>query len=146
MPKSPTAEMLAQIIDRTDLTQREIAQRAGFVKPNVITMMKQGEMKVPLDRIPALARACDVDPLPLLSCAMHEYMPDEWAVIRTVQGEPVTRDETALLRAYRAATFGTPLTITPWMEDGLVGFFDALRNAYEQAASGFGNAGQARGE
>ena len=140
MPKSPTAEMLTKILDESGLRQNEVARRAGFAKPNVITMMKQGEMKVPIDRIPALARACGVDPLPLLSRAMNEYMPGEWAVIRDLRGEPVTEDEIALLRAFRTARFGKTLTITPWIEESLVGFFEALRQAYENAARQLGGA------
>ena len=139
MTNSPTTEMLGKVLDQTDITRREIAQKAGFPNPNAISMMKKGDMKVPIDRIPALARACGVDPLPLLSCAMHEYMPAEWAVIRDIRGEAVTQDELALLRAYREATFGKRLTITPWIEEGLVGFFGAMREVYERARAELGD-------
>ena len=133
MPSSPTAKMLEKIIDQTPLTQREIAQRVGFPKPNVMSMMKNGEMKVPIERIPALAAACDVDPLPLLSCAMEEYAPAAWRVLHAQTGEPVSEDEMIFLKAYRAATFGRRLVLSRTLQVSLVEFFKALRSAYDAA-------------
>ena len=43
-------------------TQAEIAEEAGFVNPNMVTMIKQGATKLPIDRVPALAKALEVDP------------------------------------------------------------------------------------
>ncbi|WP_248411263.1 helix-turn-helix transcriptional regulator, partial [Aliiroseovarius sp. S2029] len=56
MPYSPTANNLSDAIDASGLTQREIADRVGFNHPNVLSMMKQGVTRVPLQRIPALAQ------------------------------------------------------------------------------------------
>jgi len=47
---------------RARKSQAEIAHDAGFVNPNVLTMIKQGGTKLPLDRVPALAKALDADP------------------------------------------------------------------------------------
>ena len=124
------------MIAHSGLTQCEIARLAGFKKPNMLTMMKQGRTKVPIPRIPALARACGVEPLPLLDSAMHEYMPDVWTVVRSVRGMPVNDDELVLLRAYRAVTCMTPLKITPSVEEEIVGVFEALRDEATLAIGG----------
>ncbi|NDR55838.1 helix-turn-helix transcriptional regulator [Pseudoruegeria sp. M32A2M] len=71
-------------IETSGLTQREIAQRAGFPKPNVLSMMKTGETKVPIERIPALAEACDVDPIDFARIAMLEYHPEIWGTLNLV--------------------------------------------------------------
>ena len=42
-------------------TQKEIAQDAGFVNANMLSLLKSGANKVPLDRVPALAQALEVD-------------------------------------------------------------------------------------
>jgi hypothetical protein len=42
--------------------QSEIAAEAGFANPNMITLLKQGANRVPLDRVPQLAKALDSDP------------------------------------------------------------------------------------
>ncbi len=72
---SPTADFLARAIEFSGRTNREIAEEAGFAKPNIISMLAQGQTKIPINRIPALARACHVDPVHMLRLAMSEYHP-----------------------------------------------------------------------
>lgn len=55
--------------------QREIAMEIGYEKPNMISMFKRGETKVPLDKIPALAKALHVDPAHLFRLAMEQQWP-----------------------------------------------------------------------
>ena len=64
------AEYLSHAIYLSGKTQREIAQEAGFNKPNVLSMMKQGLTKVPIYSIPLLAKACSVDPVHFMRLAM----------------------------------------------------------------------------
>ena len=78
---SPTAQFFERAIIFSGLSQREIADRAGFPKPNFISMMKRGEAKIPIDRIPALAKACGVEPVEFIATAMREYQPEVWAVL-----------------------------------------------------------------
>lgn len=133
MDQSATAVMLTKAIDQSPLTQREIAKKAGFPAANVISMIKKGEMKLPIDRIPALARALGIDPLALLTCAMEEYNPEVWHVIQSHKGEFVSEDELIFLRAYRAATLGRRLVISRTLQESLVEFFRALGRAYDAA-------------
>src|SRR6478672_9227328 len=57
-------------------SQRDIATEIGYEKPNMISMFKRGEAKVPLDKIPALAEALHVDPAHMLRLAFEQYWPD----------------------------------------------------------------------
>ena len=41
-------------------------------------MMKLGQTKVPLDKIPLLAKACGVDQAFFMRLALQEYMPAGW--------------------------------------------------------------------
>jgi transcriptional regulator with XRE-family HTH domain len=100
---STVAERLRQAIDASPLTQREIATQAGFPRGNVISMMKSGEMKVPLDRLPGLARALDIDPAEFLGLALREYHPDVHEALQSVMGVPLQADEVRLVRMYRRA-------------------------------------------
>lgn len=68
-PRSAVADFIASRIKHVGKTQREIAREAGFVRPNVLTMIKRGQTKVPLARVGALARALETDPLMLMKCA-----------------------------------------------------------------------------
>lgn len=78
---SPTALFFADAIERSGKTQREIAQELGFSKPNFVSMMKTGETRVPIDRIPALAAACGADERQFLVTALMEYHPELWRTL-----------------------------------------------------------------
>ena len=81
MTYSPTARLIADAIDASGKTQREIAEEVGFPRGNVISMLRSGEMRLPIERAPALARALGIDEKLLISTAMTEYMPETWNVI-----------------------------------------------------------------
>lgn len=65
---TPTAKLIADRI--RDLshrkTQAEMASEAGFPNANKMTFLKNGRNKVPLDRVPSLAKALEVDPARLM--------------------------------------------------------------------------------
>ncbi|MFT4150924.1 MAG: helix-turn-helix transcriptional regulator [Paracoccaceae bacterium] len=71
---SPTAKL---ITDRVrDLSHRksqiEIATEAGFPNANFISFLKSGRNKVPLDRVPSLAKALEVDPALLMRLTLDQ--------------------------------------------------------------------------
>ncbi|KPQ26470.1 MAG: hypothetical protein HLUCCO06_16280 [Halomonas sp. HL-93] len=80
-PKTNVAEYLETAIRLSGKTQREIAKAAGYTKPNVISMMKKGQTKIPIEKIPALAAAASIEAAPFLRLALQEYMPETWHVI-----------------------------------------------------------------
>jgi transcriptional regulator with XRE-family HTH domain len=98
---SPTARFLAYAIDYSRKTQREIAEEVGL-SANSISMMKNGICKVPINRIPALAEACGVDPVTFLKIAMEEYEPEAWTVLHEVFGGLLAEDELRWLRILRS--------------------------------------------
>ena len=107
-----TAAFIIRAIEFSGKSQREIAIEAGFPKPNVVSMLKRGEMKVPLDRIPALAKACHVDPIYLLRLAMEEYSPEIWAVLVDTIGVPLSSNEWEVVFAYRIASIDDEIPVT----------------------------------
>ena len=62
-------------------TQREIAAEIDYDKPNMISMFKRGEARVPLDKIPLLAKALGVDPAQMFRVALEQYWPDRGDII-----------------------------------------------------------------
>lgn len=97
MRPTKTATYLKNAIETSGLTQREIARRAGFETPNMISMMKTGDTKVPIDRIPALADALGVSAFAFLRTAMLEYQPEVWDVLTKALGGPLRKNEELLL-------------------------------------------------
>ena len=53
-------------------TQAEIASEAGFPNANMMTFLKNGRNKVPLDRVPSLAKALEIDPAYLMRLALDQ--------------------------------------------------------------------------
>lgn len=103
MPKLTAAEYLAQAIAISGKTQTEIAKIAGFDKPNVLSMMKKGITKIPIDRVPALARACGTDPKVMLRIVMQEYHPNVWGVLNDTLGDQImlSEEERSLIARHR---------------------------------------------
>ena len=86
-------------------TQREIASEIGYDKPNMISMFKRGEVKVPLDKIPLLANSLHVDPGHLFRLALEQYWPELGKTIETIFGRVVTaNEEEILIKPWRGAT------------------------------------------
>ncbi|WP_158284719.1 helix-turn-helix domain-containing protein [Oricola cellulosilytica] len=54
-------------------SQKDISDQAGFSRPNVLSMLKNDVLKLPLDRVPALAKALECDVGELFSAALEQH-------------------------------------------------------------------------
>ncbi|MCZ8548774.1 hypothetical protein OOJ09_31905, partial [Mesorhizobium qingshengii] len=76
--KPYSSTRLAQFVERRILelkakkTQSTIASEAGFGQHNMLTNIKLGNSKLPLDRVPALAKALEVDAALLFMMAVEQ--------------------------------------------------------------------------
>lgn len=95
---------LAAQIDASEKTQREIALALGYARPNLITMFKQGLTKVPIEKVPALAKILGLDLVHLLTFALREYQPEILKTIQSNVGCVVTHNEYAVVEAIRGVT------------------------------------------
>lgn len=117
------------IIDRVrDLahrkTQAEIAAEAGFVNANFMSMLKAGKNKLPLDRVPALARALEVDPALLMRLALDQAVGVTAAqAIVEIFGTPVTENERGWITELRDASDNTDPRLTGRARAALRGIF-----------------------
>jgi transcriptional regulator with XRE-family HTH domain len=107
-PRS-VAEYIEWQVNLCGKPQKQIAEEAGFPKPNIITMFKQGSTTVPLEKIGKLAKALEVDAVHLLKLCLREYLPDTYAEIEKIFGQPVlTQNELDILEAVRASKVENP--------------------------------------
>ena len=119
MPRQLTvAEFLTRAIAFSGKSQRDIAREAGFERPNVISMMRSGEMKVPLDRVPSLAEACLVDPAYFLRLALAEYHPEVYGILLDTLGDPLTRNERNWLACYQLVAMEGEIEMTAEVTSG----------------------------
>jgi hypothetical protein len=104
---SKVARFVNAQIEATGQSQKDIAAQAGFAKPNMITMIKQGRTRLPLDKVGPMAKALKTDPVQLLAMCMKEYHPATWKAIAPYLELAITEDERKLLSALRAWVGGS---------------------------------------
>lgn len=105
-------------------TQLEIATEAGFVQPNMLSMFKNGSNKLPLDRVPGLAKALECDPALLFKLALEQLGGDTTGTaIEQIFGTIVTRNEVAWLEEIRKASDHSDPSITMKARAAIRGIF-----------------------
>ncbi len=129
---SKTAAFLARAIHFSGKTQAEIARQAGFPKPNILSMLKQGQSRVPIERIPALADACMVDSAYFLRLALSEYHPEVFAVIVDTIGEPLTENERDMVICYRLIAPENQIEMNPMVTTAILDTLLAFREDEEE--------------
>jgi len=100
-PPVTVQSVVCDLIERSGKTQREIAEEMGFTKPNVLSMIKNGQTKLPLEKAAALAVACGGDPVFLVRLVLSEYHPAIWSALVAALGLPLTQSERCILEIYR---------------------------------------------
>lgn len=122
------AEYISGQIQFCGKQQNEIAREAGFPKPNVISMIKTGATKLPLEKIGKFAKAIEVDPVFLLKLAMQEYMPATWQEIEKMFGQPILSvNELEILEAIRESKVTNPRLRTEEERKRLIDVIDTLK-------------------
>ena len=121
---SPTANMLAKALEESDLTQREVADRVGFRNANIVSMMKTGETRVPLDRIPKLAQTLSMDEQDFLILAIQEYHPGVHEVLVEVLGLPLSDAELGILTMFRMASLRGEIEVKDPLKKTLEGLLE----------------------
>ncbi|NGO55482.1 XRE family transcriptional regulator [Allomesorhizobium camelthorni] len=98
---------------RSTKTQTAIATEAGFRTPNMLAMIKNGSAKLPLDRVPGLAKALDCDAAMLFRMAVEQLAEDTTSLaIDQIFGAIITDNESAWLATIREASNNTDPSIT----------------------------------
>ncbi len=103
---SRVARFITERIEATAKLQKDVATIAGFDKPNMITMIKQGRSRLPLDKVGPMAMALETDPVALLQMCLEEYQPKTWEAIAPFMETVLTEDERRLLASLRASVGG----------------------------------------
>ena len=84
-------------------TQTEIAVEAGWTNSrNMLAMITSGASKLPIDRVPALARALNVDPAFLLRLAILQHDRELWSIIEQATGKVLSKNEEELIEHIRS--------------------------------------------
>lgn len=100
--KCPVAQFISHRIQVLGKPQIDISREAGFDKPNIITMIKQGNTKLPLAKVGHMANALETDPVALLKLCIRTYYPETWQAIETLFDSALSEDELTMVRALRS--------------------------------------------
>jgi len=106
-------------------SQTEIANEVGYDKPNMISMIKIGATRVPLEKIPALAKALEVDAALLFRLALEQYWPGLDHTIFEIFGTVLTKNEREIIEAIRSCSDGADPELTPDRNLMVKAMFDA---------------------
>jgi transcriptional regulator with XRE-family HTH domain len=92
---------------RSRKSQREIAREIGFANDNVISMLKSGRTKVPLDRVVSIAKALETNPRELFVMALtQDGNEKDRAAFQQIVGE-FSENEREIIGAIRKSSNGT---------------------------------------
>jgi transcriptional regulator with XRE-family HTH domain len=113
-----------RVLELRPKSQIDIAGEAGFVNANVLSMLKSGATKLPLDRVLALAKALECDPKRLFLLALQQRGNEtEKTAIADIFGTVVTRNEVIWLDELRDASGRIDPSLTSRSRAALRGIF-----------------------
>tara|TARA_R110000744_G_scaffold221344_6_gene340293 strand:+ start:1262 stop:1762 length:501 start_codon:yes stop_codon:yes gene_type:complete len=101
--ESSVATEVERLLNTGQKSQITIAKECGFTSRNVLTMIKQGTTKMPLDKAAAFARSMDTDVGQFMLLCLREYQPHILDALSEINGEIIDEDEIRLIRLYRKA-------------------------------------------
>jgi DNA-binding Xre family transcriptional regulator len=117
LPRTILPELLAECQEQLHKTDEQIAKEVGFTQTNVYTMVKQGTLKMPIDKVQALATAIDCPVSDLLRIVLRDTMPDVLATIEKIWAPlDLTANEKKLIESYRYLAKGRD--VVPLVMDG----------------------------
>ena len=106
-PKISVADYISHQIAIRGKSQKDIAADVGYDKPNMVTMIKQGKTKLPLNKVSLFAKSLGVDPIHLLRIAMEEYQPETLDAISKIIGQAIiSENEMRIINIIRDITGG----------------------------------------
>ncbi len=79
---SKTAKLLTAAINECELSQADIADKLGYPRPNMVTMIKQGRSRLPFDKLEKMAELVNLDPKHIFETALEEYEPGIFMILK----------------------------------------------------------------
>jgi transcriptional regulator with XRE-family HTH domain len=130
--KMTVGELIAVHTELVGITNIDLAAKLGYKSPNVISMLKAGTMKLPVNKIAALASALRIDPLHLAKQVCNENGFQLDGVLDALTKRvAITHNEEKLILALRGASENFDLNLDDHPET-----MKAIVGAYTQVTAG----------
>lgn len=104
MPETKVSLFFKEALEVCGKTQAQVAEEVGYPKPNIISMFKNGDTRIPLEKAGDLALAVNVDPVHFVRLLLESYTPLTYGLMSRHLGELVSANELAILRVIREAS------------------------------------------
>jgi transcriptional regulator with XRE-family HTH domain len=104
------AKFLAKRVDELadKRSQRQLSIDAGFSTSNMLSMLKNGDAKVPLDRVYTIAKALDVDPRNLFRLTLEQFLDMSVQENRDMLSELFSTNESEIITYIRSINGSDP--------------------------------------
>lgn len=90
------------LIENPQIKQIDVAEAAGYLKPNNVYMIKTGKTKVPLSKAGRIAEALGLDPSDFWFKCLREYSPEIYEEFERInKGVVLTTAEIKFIKAAR---------------------------------------------
>lgn len=116
-----TSESIVDLIARRQVelgkTDEQVARELSFDRVITFTMIKQGTVKLPVQKVAPLAYALSIEPAHLLRQLLAEAMPEVLAAVESILCPmSLTQNEVKLIQTFRHLANGKD--VTPVVVDG----------------------------
>ncbi len=105
-------EYLEELINKSPIKKVDMAQKLGYENPNLITMFKKGQTRVPMEKIPLFAKILNIDPKVMLRRYLCEYHPLMLRIIEQYFGAIITQNEQHIIDEIRMLSNGIDPSLT----------------------------------
>lgn len=105
--KSTLALYIDEMMEERALRDKEVAEALGYESGNIIRMVREGKMRLPLEQIPLLADAIGASRKSLMDAAIREYFPDAVRGLIMAYGHDLTENELAIIQLIRDVSGGS---------------------------------------
>ena len=106
-PAETVTQQIAITQERLGLSDDQLAAALGYESGNVVTCIKKGLMRLPVGKVPELARALNLDQGQLMRMVLKELDPTALAAIETCLGPlHLTPGEAQLITTLRQESKG----------------------------------------
>jgi hypothetical protein len=115
------AEFIEQRQIELELSDGQVAEQLGYDNPNVVKMIKSGQIRMPVTKVLALAEMLDSEPGELMRLVLLETDPDLLDAIERCMGPlQLTPAEVRIINAIRKVNTGRDITPITFNRDAIV--------------------------
>ena len=99
----PYFEFINTLIDASGYANVDIADKLGFTQQTMVSMIRRGKIKLPLDRVEQLAKIIGTDPATLMRRVLAEDAPHVYSLLKTNGSDLYSKQEQKLIETFRNA-------------------------------------------